>query len=67
MIFTSDQVFDYCVPLMFQLLRENHTSPLKDTAIACLCLYLRYCGKIEKRNAMIKQIIGKKMKLMYKN
>ncbi|KAJ3238354.1 Serine/threonine-protein phosphatase 4 regulatory subunit 4 [Chytriomyces hyalinus] len=54
--FDSEYIHDQCVPLLFKLLSDNITIPIKKTIIETLCIYLRKMRRLENRIKMIRSI-----------
>ncbi|ORY52094.1 ARM repeat-containing protein [Rhizoclosmatium globosum] len=54
--FDSEYIHDQCVPLLFKLLSDNVTVPIKQTIIETLCLYLRKMRRLENRMKIIRNI-----------
>ncbi|KAJ3065077.1 Serine/threonine-protein phosphatase 4 regulatory subunit 4, partial [Podochytrium sp. JEL0797] len=54
--FDSEYIHDQCVPLLFKLLSDNVTVPIKQTIIETLCIYLRKMRRLENRIKIIRNI-----------
>ncbi|KAI9333692.1 armadillo-type protein [Obelidium mucronatum] len=54
--FDSEYIHDQCVPLLFKLLSDNVTIPIKQTIIETLCIYLRKMRRLENRMKIIRNI-----------
>ncbi|KAJ3104653.1 Serine/threonine-protein phosphatase 4 regulatory subunit 4, partial [Physocladia obscura] len=54
--FDSEYIHDQCIPLLFKLLSDNITVPIKQTVIETLCIYLRKMRRLENRMKIIRAI-----------
>ncbi|KAJ3204052.1 Serine/threonine-protein phosphatase 4 regulatory subunit 4 [Entophlyctis luteolus] len=52
--FDSEYIHDQCVPLLFKLLVDNVTIPIKETIIETLCVYLKKMRRLENRLKLVR-------------
>ncbi|KAJ3410634.1 Serine/threonine-protein phosphatase 4 regulatory subunit 4 [Chytridiales sp. JEL 0842] len=65
MYFDSDHLFHQCVPILFKVLTDNVTIPIKESAISAISLYLCKIRRLDYRDRIAKQIIELKDSTRY--